>query len=823
MKKVFKVLGIVLLVVVALLIVIPIVFRGPIEKIVKEEINKASGMTIDYTDFSLSIFTSFPSLRAGLEGIMVADSTAVDTLATAQNVDIDVDLWGAIVNQKLAINKVAVENANVAYTDSAMAAYVNNINVLVKGNMDMELTTLKVALDVENIKFFMDEQKLVDGAAIDFDANIDADLANSKFTFKDNTLNLAGIPLAFEGWVQLIDSTAIELDVRLAALETSFKTLLALVPEAYLKDVAGLETTGSLELAATAKGTYVSVDTLPAINAVLKINDGKVKYPDLPKSLNNINIDVAVANPGKDLDAFTVDVNKFHLELGNNPFDIDLNLLTPISNPTFKANVVGVIDLNTLKDCIPLDSIAIGGIIDADVHVATDLKTIEAEKYEEVKAEGAVALTNFNFTSSDLPMGALIPAAKLKFTPKALELNPLIVNVGKSDFDFTGKVDDYLTYVLSDGTIKGTFALKSNMIDANELMGLAGEPAAEAADSLAVTEPEAAEEGIVSVPKNIDASFSLQIAKLLYDKLEITNTVGGIYAKDGVAYLKNVGLNLCDGRVGLNGQYNTADTLKPFIDMNIDLDGVEINKLTNSFAVVDSMLPIAKSAHGRINIGMALRTDLDQQMSPVLSSMNGNGSFRSADIALKDSEFQQKLCQLLGNDKYANLSVKDASAKFTIENGNVVIEPFKIKMLGKEATFGGRQGLDQTMDYKLSIPFSRKEVIEMAKLSSVVSPEGADLPVGIGIGGELRKPKLSLDLKDATAAITGEAKEKVKAVVDEKVAEVKEKVEEKVEEAKAEAMEKATEVITEKLGESEEVKKATEGAKNLMKGLFKKK
>lgn len=809
MKKVLKISGIVLLVIIALLIIIPIAFKGPIEKVVKQKINEASAMTIDYNDFSLSIFSSFPDLRAGLEGLMVADSLGTDTIATAGELAIDVNLWGAIANQQLAINKVALYNANVAYVDTVdtLAAYVKNINLELRGNLDAELTNINMGLDIENIQLWMAEQKMLDGASVDFDANVEADLVNNKFTFKDNTLNLAGIPLAFDGWAQLVDTTVV-LDVRLAALETSFKTLLALVPDYILKDVQGLKADGSLELFATAKGTYVNTDSLPTIDAVLKVNNGKIQYPDLPKSLNNINIDVKVENPGASLDETTVNVNTFHVELGNNPFDIDLSLATPISNPTFAANMVGVIDLNSLKDAIPLDSMTIGGLVNANVHIATDLATVEAEKFEDVKADGTIALKDFSFVSNDLPMGAKVPEAKLKFAPRAVELNPLKVNVGQSDFSLNGTVENYIPYVLADGTIRGKFALNSSLVDANELMALSS-GTEEVADTTAVSEEESS---VVAVPQNIDFSFTAAITKLLYDKLEIANVNGAILAKGGIATLNNVGLNMCDGSVRLNGVYNSVDTLKPFIDMDFDLSQVDINKLTNSFAVVDSMLPIAKSAHGKINVALSLKSDLDQQMSPVTATMNGKGSFSSSDIALRGSDFQTKLSNLLGNDKYSDLSLKDAATKFVIENGSLIIDPFKIKMLGKQATFSGKQGLDQTMDYLLSIPFSREEVVKLAKIQNVLSTEGADLPVGIAIRGTLTKPSLSLDLKEATASITNEVKDKVKDAVAEKAEEVKEKVAEKV-----------TEKLTEKLGSDEKVQQATEGAKNLLNGLFKKK
>ena len=142
-----------------------------------------------------------------------------------------------------------------------------------------------------------------------------------------------------------------------------------------------------------------------------------MKYPDLPKSLNDINIDVAVKNPSGSADLTTVDVNKFHFELGQNPFDASLSLKKPISNPTFNAKVNGTVDLGSLKDALPLDSMTIDGIVNANIAVASDLNTINAQKYENVSADGTLGLKSFKFEMAGLDYNVSVPEAKRRTQP----------------------------------------------------------------------------------------------------------------------------------------------------------------------------------------------------------------------------------------------------------------------------------------------------------------------------------------------------------------------------------------------------------------------
>lgn len=858
MKTLFKTLGIIIAIILLALIIVPYLFSDKIEEIAKREINNYVDATVDYKDFSLSIFSSFPDLQASLEDVSIVgkDKFKNDTLAYIGYFAAEVNIM-SVFEESIAINSVALENAkvkaivasdstanwdivkastdttvveetdtttstlaldlneviirktNVAYIDSTsnMAAYVNDINLDLNGKMVGDITNINLLLKIAGIDIELDGIKMLNGSTVDFNAGIEADLANNKYTFQENLLNFSGIPLAFDGYAQLKDTTIL-VDMKLAAKETSFKTILALIPDYIMKDVPGLKMDGTLDLFANIKGEYIDLSHIPALDVAFRINNGVVKYPDLPKSLNDINVDLTIKNPGGNADLTTVDLSKFHFELGNNPFDALLKVTTPISNATIDAMLKGTVNLSSLKEALPLDSISLAGIINADLSIATDMKAIETAAYETIKANGALGLNSFTFESSDFPQGVIIPEAKLAFSPKAVVLNPLKVNVGKSDFDITGNVENYLAYALSDGTLIGKVTLASNLIDCNELMG---ETSTETttADSTVVQNTANTDSTTTSsasdlaIPKNLDILVTADINELLFDKLTINKIAGQIDIKDGIAQLSKLNMNIFEGTATLNGAYNTKNPEKPLVDMAINLGSVNINSLTNSFSTIDSMLPIAKHAYGVIDLALNVDTELDGELSPVLSTTNGKGSFHSTDIQLKGSDFQEKLSTLLKNEKYKELSLKDLNVKFTIEKGNILIEPFKMKMLNKEAQFSGKQGLDQSMDYLLTIPFERAEVLSLlGNLSSGMNKEGADVPVGITIKGILTKPTLGLNLDEAKNVLMDE---------------VKAKAEEKITEAKEELKTKAEEKIKEQLQNNEKVQEAADKLKNLFK------
>ena len=315
-------------------------------------------------------------------------------------------------------------------------------------------------------------------------------------------------------------------DVTFAAKESDFKSFLGLVPAEYLKDLETVKTSGKLALSGFLKGDYVDEDHLPAFNLALSVVDGSLQYPDLPKSINNVQIELKVNNPGGSVDATYTALEKFHFELGANPFDASLFVTTPISNLTFKGGLKGRIDLNSLADAIPMDSIDIKGIIDADVTLDGNYAMVEKEDYESIKASGFIKLSAFSFKSNDLPQGITISQSEMQITPLFISLNSFVSKIGQSDFSLDGKIENYLSYVLKDGVLKGKLNHSSTYINSNEFL----------TDETSATTPAAQDTAalvIVEVPKNIDFVLTSSIGKLDYDKLVITNAKGKITIRDG--------------------------------------------------------------------------------------------------------------------------------------------------------------------------------------------------------------------------------------------------------------------------------------------------
>ncbi|HNO53668.1 MAG TPA: hypothetical protein PKI85_01060, partial [Chitinophagaceae bacterium] len=71
LKKILKISGITLAILIGLLFIIPIVFKKQVQALVKKEINKQLNATVDFKDVKLSLLRHFPKATISIKGLTI--------------------------------------------------------------------------------------------------------------------------------------------------------------------------------------------------------------------------------------------------------------------------------------------------------------------------------------------------------------------------------------------------------------------------------------------------------------------------------------------------------------------------------------------------------------------------------------------------------------------------------------------------------------------------------------------------------------------------------------------------------------------------------
>ena len=864
MKKIIKILLTVILALLVILIITPILFKGKIMEIAKEQINKNLEAKVEFDDLGLSFIKNFPNASISLKELSVAGKGEFegDTLLTLKEFSVKVDIISAIkmdnikvkgividkpdirarvledgtanweivketdeeeeeidttessFNANIELKKFEIKEADISYNDesSEMSASLANFNFLLKGDLSQDFTTLSIQSSTEAVNVVMEQIRYIKDATLNININLDADLKNSIFILKENEIALNDLSLGFDGSVGMPDEENTEVDMKFKTNKVDFKSLLSLVPAIYMKDFESVETAGALKLNGYVKGVMNESST-PNAGLDLLVENAMFKYPDLPKSADNINIDVNLVYDGIDNDKSKVDINRFHVELGGNPVDLTMNIRTPISDLYVKGNLTSNIDLASLADVVPMEDISLKGKISSNIDMTGYLSYIENEEYEKFKADGKISISDFEFESPDLPAGVKIIESAFNFSPEYVEVASFNAKVGKSDMQFLGKLEDFIPYLFKDETIKGDFVFTSGVLDLNEFMTGTGEDEEEtevAEDTVPLT--------VFEVPANVDFKLLSKLNKIYYDKLEIDNASGIIIIKDGKVLLDDLKMNLLKGSMKLNGEYNTQDISAPMVNFGIQASDIDIPSAFDAFEVLGELAPVAKNATGRVSLAMTYNSLLDEQMNPVMNSIAGKGSFSSQKIGVSNSGIFTKIGKELKTDKFDNLILEDLEVDFEIKDGRIYIDPFDTKMSKTNFIIGGDQGIDKTINYVINIIVPRAELGSGAdaainNLYASAASQGLNLSpseninMDVKVGGTILDPEVALNLKENIKRSTEEIKEAVKE-------KAREKVVEKKEEVKAKASEQAEKIMKEAEIKAAQIKSEAKKAAN---------
>ncbi len=606
-----------------------------------------------------------------------------------------------------------------------------------------------------------------------------ADLDKMKYTFGENYLSINDLVLNFSGMVAM-PGDDIETDLKFGTEKTSFKTLLSLIPAVYMEDFEDLTATGDFTLNGIAKGVYSDADsTLPDISLDLEVNNGLISYPSLPEKIKDINIKLNAFIDGNNMDRTTAAADLFHFELAGNPFDMTFALKTPISDPDFRGSLIGKIDLAALTKAVPLDSISLSGVIDMSVKMAGRLSMIEKEQYEGFQASGKMGIQNMLVAMTGYPE-VKINNAGLEFSPAYASLTNADLNVGgKSDFHLSGRLENYIPYLLKDETIKGRLSLRSDFVDVSEILSKIASDSTTVEDTTSLA--------VIRVPENIDFDFNAVISRFVYDKIKAENVKGHVIIRNGVLSFRETGMNILGGQVSINADYDTRDSLKPMMKADLSIQSIGVKDAFNTFNTIQKLAPAAAGVDGKMNVKLSYQSLLGSDMMPVIATITGGGKLQSDEITLLKSAAYDKMKELLKlSDKYSN-TFKDLNVSFKLSDGRVYVSPFDTKVGNIKMNISGDQGLDQTMNYLIKTEFPRSELGSSVNsmvdnLSALAASVGiaykpADImKVNVRLTGVFGKPVVTPVFGSGSAEGTaGTAKETVKQVVGNTIDEGKEK------------------------------------------------
>lgn len=792
MRKALIALAVVLALLFVAVLLVPVLFKDRILAAVNGALSEQVDADVVLGEVDLGVLSSFPNVsveidglrvsnRAPFEGVVLADvghlGLTLDLMSVVRGetvevvglsvidpkLHLEVDAEGkantdiskgesppaaASADEKpstyaLNLKDYRIENLDLLYDDQQGGTFVELLDLDHKGEGKINQDRLHLAThtDIASLTVRDGGVGLLNKTRWAADVDLDLDQNNGQITFGDSTIKVNNLAMKLKGSVLPRGDDQV-LDLTFSALETSFGSVLSLIPSVYKTDLKGYEVAGTFAMNGSVKGTLAAEgEDLPAFDLALTVEDGHFKGPDLPTALDAVQVDLAVHHPGGPTDLVEVDLRRFHMEITGSPLDGRLKLRHPTTDPDIDTQIKGRLDLASLRTALPPSDLSYKGTMDLDIDVAGRVSAFENAELDAVRARGVVQLKDTEYAAEDLPAPVQIDSMKLTLDPQRADLADFQLRIGASDLAAKGTVDNLVPYLLSDKPLKGRMELKSNFLDLDALSG--DEPAAR-------ENKEKGTSTVTPVPKNLDLALSADLKRVRFDGDEYQDVNGTLSVKDGVLRLNPLSAKLLGGSLKLVGTYAAPTAKGADVDVQVQMDRFQVAETVDHFDTLGRLAPIAKGASGQFSSSFQLQTRLGVDMAPDLPTLFSKGSLSFVGVSVVPT-FMEKVSDALKNKGIKGLDLNNTSLLYLVQNGKINLDGQSLRVGGLAASLAGSVGaLDQTLDLKLdlSVPVGQIKATEL--LDSLGVAQDGDARLRIGIGGTYDKPTVKVSLADGS-------------------------------------------------------------------------
>lgn len=801
-KKIFLISGALLAALVLTIVLIPILFKGKIVKSVKEMANSSLMAKLDFKEAEVSIFRNFPELNVRLKELTIQGINEFEgkSLLQAESLSTSISLsslWktdgitvsGIILQDprfellvsptgkanwdiskpadkksvgttkapmKIELTKIQLLNTSLSYRDEKekLISGFKGGNFELAGFLKGSDSKLNFKGLVDSLHFSYGGNQLVSGMKVSGEGTLQSNFDQMSFRFLDNKFRINQLPVALQGSFAVGEKED-QYDLTFQSTGSSLEELIGFLPQPQQQKLKNYEKGGTLIFTGLVKGSY-SATTFPALQADLKLVDGRLKYPAMPNEINKIALEARLAKPQGSMDSLEINISKIEATVAGHLVVADLTIATPVSNPALKGNIVGEIDFPSLKNTIPLDSMEIGGTLQTNVHFDGSYAAIDKGEYDKFQTKGTLSVKDFFYRSPAFPERIGIQSAGFLFNSKEVSISAMKGKLGLSDFTVDGSISNYWAYILKDGVLQGNIKVKSALLEVTQLMNGGGK----SSDSVQ-SEP-------YVIPARVNLTVLADISRMLYNRMEIRQTTGKLVVSDQKLNLDQLSMNLLGGKMVLSGVYSAIEKNPADFNFNIDIKDFDLPTAYQSLGVVRHMLPIAGKSKGTFLSELSLGGKLGRGYAPYFETLNGNGQISVKNLELVGAGMFEEIGKYFRKDLFTNVKVNDFTSNILLTNGALSVSPFTTKVANQEVTVSGSQSLALDLNYLFYFKVNKNDL--SAEVTSFIGmvpgTENIDkYPIKINVVGNLKKPDVKIDLSEAKDLVAKEFSKKAKSTL----------------------------------------------------------
>ncbi len=513
-------------------------------------------------------------------------------------------------------------------------------------------------------------------------------------------------------------------------LKTNIKGTLDLASLDRALGLQNMDLKGLLKADIVAEGNYNAEKKLfPKTKGGINLQNGWLKTSYYPNPISDIKFVANVQNAKGTFDDIKIAVTPASFVFEGNPVYVNATI-SNFEDVIYDATIKGELNIGRIYKVFSQEGLDVTGYAKADLSLKGRQSYATTGQYNKLNNKGTLVLKDIKATSESFPKPFNLKEGYFTFQNEKMKFDKFQAYYGKSDFALNGYLLNTINYFIeSKGTLKGSFTMKSKLINVDEFMALEdGEnkdmkPEVEAAKA---TNPKMS--GVVVLPTNLDVSLTANADKVEYTGLVLNNLNGKVGIAKGKIYLDNTTFNIIDCKVRIDAGYDDESPMSANFNVQFRAKDFDIKRAYREIPLFHELVTAAEKSEGIISLDYTLKGDLDGNMSPIYASLQGGGTVSVRDVKVSGLKMFGGISKKTGSDGLNNPNLKDIQIKTTIDNNLIRIHPFTFKVAGFRPTVKGTTSFDGLLDVRVRLGL----------------PPGGLVGVPISVTGTHEDPKIKV-------------------------------------------------------------------------------
>ncbi|MFI3292063.1 MAG: AsmA family protein [Rikenellaceae bacterium] len=372
----------------------------------------------------------------------------------------------------------------------------------------------------------------------------------------------------------------------------------------------------------------------------------------------------------------------------------------------------------------------------SSVDISATMQKLAPKEWD---TEASISFSKYDMMSDLFPLDVKIPQTTVSLSNKTIYLKNADLILGKSRFKASGNIHNLLRKMFVDpkAALSGELAINASYIDIGELVEASNksvllleseestesyvETGYETTTSTSAIDPLSMEPIISAdsmaldslstmflVPRRMDFSFDLNIAKARLERGIIENVAGRAVIKNGAVTLEKLTLNAIGADIAGSVIYRNINPKSSNVMANLTIADIDITRVDELMPSINAMYPMMGSLEGNVDLDVKLNTNINEMSEPEIPTLFSAIRFKGKNLVLMDSEtFADISKSLMFKNKDRNL-IDSMEFYALVAASQVDILPFEMSIDRYTAIIGGSQVIDPTTfdvdyDYHISI------------------------------------------------------------------------------------------------------------------------